>query len=66
MHASADRVATVATSIGMGLVAFMVMWIVGVRIAERIWDPPASALAAMVGALGVGLASGIVAGRRLK
>jgi hypothetical protein len=64
-NARADRVAAVATAIGIGLITFMVAWTVGVRITERMWGPPSSALVAMAAAVVVGVTVTLRAARRL-
>ena len=63
--ARADRVAARATGVGVGVLAFMVTWLVGARVTELIWDPPSSAVVAMAMAVAVGIVVAIVAGRRL-
>jgi len=63
--ARADRVAARATGIGIGLLAFMIVWLVGARVTERIWDPPSSAVVALVVSVVVGLVVALVAARRL-
>ena len=62
MITRSDRYATHATGVGIGLITFMVTWLVGARVTEHIWGPPA---AAIVTAIIVGIAATIVAGRRL-
>lgn len=54
-----------ATGVGIGLIGFMVTWIVGARITERILDTPTSAYVAMVVAVVTGTIVTIVATRRL-
>lgn len=61
----ADRVAARVTGIGVGLLAFMITWLVGARITERAWEQPLAAVIAMSIALVVGAAVAVVAGRRL-
>ena len=65
MTSRADRVAAIATGIGIGLVAFMVTWTVGARITERIWELPMSAYIAMAAAIVVGIGTSALASRRL-
>ena len=60
-----DRVAAHATGVGIGLITFMVTWLVGARVTEHLWGPSAAAIVAMVTATIVGIATTIVAGRRL-
>jgi membrane protein implicated in regulation of membrane protease activity len=61
----ADRIAVHATGVGIGLMTFMVTWIIAARITERMLDTPTSAYAAMVVALVTGALVTILAGRRL-
>lgn len=63
--ARADRIAARATGVGVGLVAFMITWLVGARVTELIWGPPSSAVVAMAIAIFVGILVAVVAGRRL-
>ena len=65
MITCSDRYAAHATGVGIGLITFMVTWLVGARVTEHIWGPPAAAIVAMVTAVIVGIATTIVAGRRL-
>lgn len=61
----ADRVAARVTGVGVGLLAFMIAWLVGARVTERIWGPPSSAVVAMAIALIAGILVSVVAGHRL-
>lgn len=61
----ADRIAARATGIGVGLLAFMIGWLVGAPVTERIWGPPSSAVVAMAVALVAGIIVAVVAGHRL-
>lgn len=61
----ANLVAAWATGIGVGLLAFMIMWLLGARVAARIWGPPSGAIIAMLVALTVGAATALVVGRKL-
>ena len=63
--ARADRVAAQATGVGVGLLAFMITWLIGARVTDQIWGPPSSAVVALVTAVFVGIAVSVVAGRRL-
>jgi len=63
--ARAYRVAARATGIGIGLLAFMIVWLVGARVAGRIWGPPSSAVVALVVSVAVGTVAALVAARRL-
>ncbi len=61
----ADAVAAWATGTGVGLIALMLTWLVGRRVAALWWGPPLGATVAFGAALGVGLAVTVVAGWRL-
>jgi tetrahydromethanopterin S-methyltransferase subunit C len=61
----ADRIAVHATGVGIGLMGFMVTWIIAARITGRILDSPTSAYVAMVVALVIGAVVTILASRRL-
>ncbi len=61
----ADRIAVHATGVGIGLISFMVTWIIAARITERMLDTPTNAYVAMVVALGTGAVVAVVASRRL-
>ena len=61
----ADGVAAWAVGIGVGLIALMVTWIVGNRIATVAWDAPVGPTIAFVGAILVGIVATLVAGIRL-
>ena len=63
--ARADRVAARATGVGVGLLAFMITWLVGARVSEQLWGPPSSAVVAMAIAVAVGFVVSVVAGQRL-
>lgn len=63
--ARADRIAARATGVGVGLLVFMVLWLVGARVTVQIWGPPSSAVVAMVVAVVSGIVVAVVAGRRL-
>jgi len=64
-NARADRVAARATGVGVGLLAFMIAWLIGARVTERIWGPPSSAVVALVSSVVVGILVAVVAGHRL-
>jgi len=57
--------AILAGGIGVGLLAFMITWLIGARVTEQIWGPPSSAVVALVTSVVVGIAVSVVAGRRL-
>ncbi|MEO6143767.1 MAG: hypothetical protein ABIP19_07300 [Dermatophilaceae bacterium] len=63
--ARADRIAARATGVGVGLLVFMVLWLVGARVTAQIWGPPSSAVVAMVIAVFVGILVAVFAGNRL-
>lgn len=62
--ARADRVAARATGVGVGLLAFMVVWLIGARVTVRIWGPPSSAVVALAIAVVVGILAAVISGRR--
>lgn len=64
-EARADRIAARATGVGVGLLAFMITWLVGARVAEQVWGPPSSAVVAMAVAVAVGIVVSVVTGHRL-
>ena len=61
----ADGVAAWAVGIGVGLIALMLTWIVGNRIATVVWDTPVGPTVAFIGAILVGIVATVVAGIRL-
>jgi hypothetical protein len=61
----ADRVAAWAVGIGVGLIALMLTWIVGNRIAMVVWDAPIGPTVAFIGAILVGIVVTVVAGIKL-
>jgi hypothetical protein len=61
----ADGVAAWAVGIGVGLIALMLTWIVGNRIAMVVWDAPVGPTVAFVGAILVGIVATVVAGIQL-
>lgn len=65
MSNRADKVAAVATGIGIGLMAFMVTWTVGARVIERMFERPNSAYVAMATAILVGVLVAAFSGWRL-
>lgn len=64
-HGRADGVAAWAVGIGVGLIALMVTWIVGNRIATVVWDTPVGPTVAFIGAILVGIVATVVAGIQL-
>jgi hypothetical protein len=65
VNATADRVAARATGVGVGLLAFMIAWLIGARVTEQIWGPPSSAVVALAISVMVGILVAVVAGHRL-
>ena len=61
----ADGVAAWAVGIGVGLIALMLTWIVGNRIAMVVWDPPVGPTVAFIGAILVGIVATVIAGIQL-
>jgi hypothetical protein len=61
----AERVAARATGVGVGLLAFMIVWLVGVRVSEGIWGPPTSAVVALAASVVAGIVASVVTGHRL-
>ena len=64
-HGRANGVAAWAVGIGVGLIALMLSWIVGNRIAMVVWDAPLGPTVAFFGAILVGIVATVVAGIRL-
>lgn len=60
-----DVIAARAFGVGVGLIATMLTWLVGNRLAAFFLDPPAGPVAAFTAAVAVGIVVGIVMGRRL-
>ena len=61
----ADAVAAWATGAGVGLMALMLTWLVGNRVAGLIWSPPVGPTIALVAAIGAGLVTSVALGARL-
>lgn len=64
-EARAGSVAAWATGAGIGLIALMVVWLVGNRVTALFWDAPVGPTVAFVGAIAIGAAFAIVSGARL-
>jgi TRAP-type C4-dicarboxylate transport system permease small subunit len=64
-NARADRVAAWATGVGIGLLVFMVTWILGDRVLTRLLSPPEGPVAAMAFAILLGTTVTVRQGRRL-
>jgi hypothetical protein len=62
---AAEVVAAWATGVGVGLLVFMVSWLMGHRIAALIWDRPTGPIVALGTAVLVGAIMTILAGRHL-
>jgi hypothetical protein len=60
-----DIAAARTVGVGVGLIALMLMWLVGNRLFGAFLDPPAGPVAAFVTAGAAGLVTAVVAGRRL-
>ncbi|HSJ83191.1 MAG TPA: hypothetical protein VLA91_05170 [Acidimicrobiia bacterium] len=58
-------IAARVTGIGIGLLVFMVTWLVGARVAEMIWEEPVGPVVAMATALAFGSLAAVLSGRRL-
>mgnify|MGYP003473877376 CR=1 FL=1 len=61
----ADGVAAWAAGVGVVLIALMLTWSVGNRIAMVVWDAPVGPTVAFVGAILVGIVATLVAGIQL-
>ena len=61
----ADEVAAWAVGMGVGLIALMLTWIVGNRIAMVVWDAPIGPTVGLIGAILVGIVVTVVAGIKL-
>jgi len=64
-RAAADQLAAWTTGLGVGLVALMLTWLVGHRLAGLIWDPPTGPIVGLGTAMLVGVTTTLIAGRRL-
>jgi hypothetical protein len=62
---AAEAVAAWATGVGVGLLVFMVTWLIGDRIAALIWDRPTGPVVALLTAIVFGATMTILAGRHL-
>ncbi len=60
-----DRVAAWATGTGIGVLAFMVVWLIANRLTEVVLAQPWAAVAAMASAVAAGVAVSLRQGRRL-
>ncbi len=62
---TADRVAARVVGLGVGLIALMVTWLVGNRVAGLIWAAPVGPKVAFGAAIAVGVVVAVIAGIRL-
>ena len=65
---SIDRsevVAAQGVGVGIGLIALMLTWLVGSRLAQLAWDAPVGPVVALAAAVMVGIVTSIVFARRL-
>jgi hypothetical protein len=62
---TAERVAAWATGVGIGLMALMLTWLLGSRLAALVWEAPVGPVVAILAATVVGTAVAGLAGRRL-
>ena len=65
---SVDRsevVAAQGVGVGIGLIALMLTWLVGSRLAELVWEPPVGPVVAFVTAVVAGVVNSIVFAYRL-
>ena len=60
-----DITAARAFGVGAGLIALMLVWLAGNRLAALFFDPPAGPVAAFAAAVAVGIVITVVVGRRL-
>lgn len=60
-----DRVAAVATAVGVGLIALMITWVLGNRLIELMWSPPVGPVVSLSLAVAAGVATSVVAARKL-
>ena len=51
----AERVAAWTIGLGVGLIALMIAWLIGSRLAGFVWEAPVGPTVAFVGAIVVGL-----------
>jgi hypothetical protein len=63
--ARAERVGARATGVGVGLLVFMIVWLVGARVTDLFWGPPSSAVVALALSVVAGIVVAVVAGHRL-
>ena len=61
----AERVAAWMIGLGIGLIALMVTWLIGSRLAGSVWEPPVGPTVAFIGAIVVGLVVAVWSAVRL-
>ena len=61
----ADRVSAWAVGVGVGLIAMMLTWLVGNRLAAIVWEPPFGPTVALISAIAVGVVATFLSGVRL-
>lgn len=61
----ADRVASWATGVGIGLIVLMLVWLVGNRLTALVLDPPVGPSVALAAAIVAGSLTAAIAGSRL-
>ena len=64
-RATPETVAAWAIAVGIGLLVFMIGWLIGHRIADLIWDRPTGPVVALGTAIVVGVVTMVLVGRRL-
>lgn len=61
----AERVAAWTIGLGVGLIALMIAWLVGSRLAASVWEAPVGPTVAFIGAIVVGLVVAVWSAVRL-
>jgi hypothetical protein len=51
--------------VGVGLIAMMLTWVIGNRLAALVWDAPVGPTLALISAIAAGLSATCIAGIRL-
>ena len=60
-----EIVAARAVGVGVGLIALMLVWLVGNRLTALAWGPPVGPTVAFGAAIVIGIATALISGRRL-
>ena len=60
-----DRIAAVATAVGVGLIVLMITWLLGNRLIGLMWSPPVGPVVSLSLAVAAGVVTSVVAGQRL-